>query len=80
MAYPIDIELASYLEAVPKYSLADYEYAREVSEGLVSGGLVYEPEIPLQVEDIPITGPQGVPEIRVRARKRVNAWPRIGWW
>jgi acetyl esterase len=73
MAYPIDIELVSYLEAVPEYSLADYEYAREVSEGLVGGGLVYESSIPLQVEDIHIPGPQGAPEIQVRVYTPENA-------
>jgi acetyl esterase/lipase len=66
MAYPVDLEFIPYLEAVPEYSLADYEYAREVSDGLVSGGPVYEPANPVALQDVMVPGPEGAPEVRVR--------------
>jgi acetyl esterase/lipase len=66
MEYPVDPAFVPYLEAVPEFSLADYEYAREISEGLVSGGPVYEPANPLTLQDVMIPGPVGAPEVRVR--------------
>ncbi|MDT7745844.1 MAG: acetyl esterase [Actinomycetota bacterium] len=66
MSYPIDPELAPSLESVPTFSLADYKYAREVSESLMSGATKYESASPLAVRDVTIPGPEGAPEVRVR--------------
>jgi acetyl esterase len=66
MNHELDAELAAVTPMIPSLDFSDVPGVRALARKFAAPASQYEPERPLLVEDLSISGYQGAPDIRVR--------------